>query len=461
LAIPPLGNRPTSSREVHMRRFLLLPLSLAITFMALAGNPTTMWAADEKELEYKGTLVDDWIKKLKDAPNPNDRADAAIALGQLDNQLEKAIPPLIEALKDTVHIVRACAAIALGKYGPKAKEALGPICMLLNDKEEFVRRDAGLALVKISPDTEQMVRLVMTDLKGQNVDLEFIQRGSEIFGLIGKDPKESVPRLIDALKDKNVTTRQCSALALAMLGPKAKEAVPALIDALKDKDMRVRKVTTAALIQISPSDAKQLVSALIDALKDEDPEVRVWAAQSLGQIGPDAKEAQGPICELLNDKEEIVRHVAGAALVIISPETRQMVRLMMSDQKGPNVEIIRRSRELAGLMGRNPKGAVPPLIDALKDKNATIRRCSALLLKMLGPKATEAGADLVDALKDDDVHELAAEALEKMGSAAMKPLAQGLKNPDTYVRWRAALILERVGSSAKEAVPALSDGLND
>src|SRR5260370_12360752 len=163
-----------------MRRFHLISLSLAITFLCVAGNPTTLWTADEKEPEYKGTLVDDWIKKLKDAPNPNDRADAAIALGQLDNQVEKAIPPLIEALKDKVHIVRACAAIALGKYGPKAKEALGPICMLLNDKEEFVRRDAGAALVKISPETGQFVTRMMSDGKGE--DAEVIRQATDLFG---------------------------------------------------------------------------------------------------------------------------------------------------------------------------------------------------------------------------------------------------------------------------------------
>ena len=110
-----------------MRRFRLLLPCLALTLLALAGNPTTMWAADEKETGCPGNSVDDWIKRLKDDPDSIDRAKAAIRLRSFDDQLEKTIPPLIEALKDKANIVRACAATTLGSYGPKAKKALGPM----------------------------------------------------------------------------------------------------------------------------------------------------------------------------------------------------------------------------------------------------------------------------------------------------------------------------------------------
>ena len=276
-----------------MRPFLLLLLCLALTLLALAGNPTTMSAADERETGCPGNSVDDWIKRLKDDPDSIDRAKAAIRLRSFDDQLEKTIPPLIEALKDKANIVRACAATTLGSYGPKAKKALGPMCELFNDKNRFVRDDAAKAFVEISPESRQMVHHVRTDFDGQDVNLEFIQRGNEIFGLLDKDPKEVVPRLIDALKDKNAITRRCSVLALATLGPKAKEAVDPLIGLLKDKDANLR----------------------------------ADAVRALGSIGPEAEAAVGPIYELLEDKEAFVRHDAATALEKINPEVLQIVRL--------------------------------------------------------------------------------------------------------------------------------------
>ena len=87
-ALPPRSAPNPSCREVRMRPFLLLLLCLALTLLALAGNPTTMSAADERETGCPGNSVDDWIKRLKDDPDSIDRAKAAIRLRSFDDQLE-------------------------------------------------------------------------------------------------------------------------------------------------------------------------------------------------------------------------------------------------------------------------------------------------------------------------------------------------------------------------------------
>jgi HEAT repeat protein len=55
----------------------------------------------------------------------------------------------------------------------------------------------------------------------------------------------------------------------------------------------------------------------------------------------------------------------------------------------------------------------------------------------------------------------AAEALKKIGSAAVPALIEALKDRDGYVRRNAAGALGIIGRDAKAAVPALNEALND
>jgi HEAT repeat protein len=425
-----------------------------------------MWAADEKETGCPGNSVDDWIKRLKDDPDSIDRAKAAIRLRSFDDQLEKTIPPLIEALKDKANIVRACAATTLGSYGPKAKKALGPMCELFNDKNRFVRDDAAKAFVEISPESRQMVHHVRTDFDGQDVNLEFIQRGNEIFGLLDKDPKEVVPRLIDALKDKNAITRRCSVFALATLGPKAKEAIDPLIGLLKDKDTHLRSDAVRALGSIG----KEAVDPLIGLLKDKDAHLRSDAVRALGSIGPEAEAAVGPIYELLEDKEAFVRHDAATALEKINPEVLQIVRLVRTDYNGQDVvdiEVITRASKLLALMARAGNKPVPQVIDALKDEKAAMRRCSALMLATLGPKGKDAIPALVESLRDKDrlVRIAVVSALVQIAPTDAKilvpALTQTLKDEDRIVRVWAIESLAKLGPDAQSALGAIYERLND
>jgi HEAT repeat protein len=68
----------------------------------------------------------------------------------MGTKARKAVPALIEALRDTYMPVRKAAVLALGEIGPDAREAapaLGEV--LLGDEEAAVRRRAAVALGEI------------------------------------------------------------------------------------------------------------------------------------------------------------------------------------------------------------------------------------------------------------------------------------------------------------------------
>ena len=80
--------------------------------------------------------------------------------------------------------------------------------------------------------------------------------GAYIEGYAAQAPKQDVPSLIEALKDKDSAVRQDAARALGGIGPAAKEAVPALTEALKDENAQVRRTAADALKRIRQADKK-------------------------------------------------------------------------------------------------------------------------------------------------------------------------------------------------------------
>jgi len=211
--------RARSPYERYLRRALLLAL----------------WLASEARLPpdaLKSLLRE--ARQLWRHKDAEVRKAAAEALRNIGSP--KAIPALIEALKDKDAEMRKAAAEALGLIG--SPEAVPALIEALQDKDAEVREDAAEALGKI---------------------------GSP----------EAVPALIKALKDKDVWVRKAAAKALGNIG--SPEAIPALIKAL-DKDVWVCKAVAWALRNIGPPEA---IPALIKALKDGNDYVRWAAARAL------------------------------------------------------------------------------------------------------------------------------------------------------------------------------------
>ncbi|MCX5792627.1 MAG: HEAT repeat domain-containing protein [Elusimicrobia bacterium] len=132
----------------------------------------------------------------------------------------KLIPQLISSLKSREPAVRFHAARTLGMLGPAAGAAIPVLLMMLNDT-------------------------------GMNSTVGVT--AADAFARIAPDP---VPRLMAALKDKDLETRRNVACALADLGPRAGAAVPLLTELTKDADPELRQCSRRALGAIVPAGRK-------------------------------------------------------------------------------------------------------------------------------------------------------------------------------------------------------------
>jgi len=246
-------------------------------------------------------------------------------------------------------------------------------------------------------------------------------------------------------------------------------------------------------------DLQVKVQALIGALRDADATSRRRAAQALGECGPAAREAVGPLITALNDSDFWVSETASVALRKItgapSPEAGRRRRAAEERSSTPPAveKLLLAFRDPAsrwmavvalGQMGPTAKDAVPALVEALEDQelavrwdaakalgrmgaaaaravpalaavlheqdDAIVRQRAVVALGEIGPAARTAVPALIGALKDSGNHldEQAGEALVRIGTAAVPALIEAMKDDDPQVRLMAANSLTRIASAA-------------
>ena len=166
---------------------------------------------------------------------------------------------------------------------------------------------------------------------------------------------------------------------------------------------------------------------LIDALKDSDVKVREAAALALGRIGPAARPAIKPLIAVLG----------------IPPSPASLDR-----------QASLRALQAIGV------NAVPALVEALQQKDRSVRDGAGQVLVQIGPKAKDASPALVALLKDGDeaVGHQAMLVLNAIGADAVPALLAGFKDVDNQ---KAYLVLGRLHEKGAKAVPDLIQALHD
>jgi HEAT repeat protein len=245
-------------------------------------------------------------------------------------------------------------------------------------------------------------------------------RVAEVLGMSRN--RNAIPALLEALQGEYFTVRSRSALALGKIGdPKA---IQPLIHALKDPEDEVRIAACLALGMFKePSTFDDITNVLLD---DRKIEVRQAAATALGNTGH--PEALPYLIEALHDpfwwyERE---YAAGELLTAIQ------------------------------IMGT---AAVEPLIEALQDKEGTVRKFSAALLgKLRDPRAIEPlGMALYDL--HHEVGKVSAESLALFGAPALEILVKALSHPEMWIRMHAIQALSKIKDARVTSI--LLQVLND
>lgn len=290
----------------------LVNLSVALLVKGLqAQNPQVRFDAVKMSQMENNTknAVSSLIAALQD---PQLRYNAVVALGNIGNAAEIAIPALINALKDediktrisaieslckiaspnlTIPAlinalqdkseqVRASAAFAIGCFRGKATIAVESLILALQDDDEWVRTNTAEALGRIPQKTNAAIEALVAALQDNYPGVR--AKAALALGYIGNE-HQTISALIDAFPDPDARVRAAIADALGNFTEKGRVAVPILIAALQDSDIYVRINAAKALIKIGLG-IEASMKVLIAALKNEDTSIRVTAALNLGII---------------------------------------------------------------------------------------------------------------------------------------------------------------------------------
>lgn len=216
---------------------------------------------DEVEIQIDLLKDKDWFR----------RKEAAITLGEMGD--ERAVAPLITALRDNEWNVREAAQDALAMIGSPAVE---PLIKAL--REYQIRRYVIQVLGKIKD--ERVLDPLFVQLRNE----EFKDDATAALVEVGLP---AVERLTAVINDKDKNVRKHAVQALGAIG--IPEAVDLLIEAAKDEEWEVRLAAIAGLDLIGDERGKPAIKALT---KDPDFVVQMRAERIILGWKKKAKEAK-------------------------------------------------------------------------------------------------------------------------------------------------------------------------
>jgi HEAT repeat protein len=292
-----------------------------------------------------------------------------------------------------------------------------------------VRRESARAkdiLVKLGP--VALPRLIEAvrppDARGTTgppqADAGLRRASAEIIGKMRPLPTNALETLIGLISDRDADLRGTCLSQLAAIGPQASNAVPLIRAGIGGPDAQFDLARHFALVRIT-GEAGTDVSAIAASLTNQDLLGHYSVQWMLGECGPVASNAAPQLLAELRNGPAQFKIGAADALLKIGVKTPEMVDGLIGVLNQQDDENFRRSAAGdLGALGSLAKPAVPLLIAALKNADATSRGratgwwIAAEALGNIG--GDEAVAGLQEALKssDPDIRLTAERALGKL-----------------------------------------------
>lgn len=281
----------------------------AVSLLVVLALCPAAAAAEKPEPKYEGRTLDFWVEMFGLTLNDKDREKAERAIAAFGPDAAPAVPFLVEMLHDRSRPYRNGVANMLCAVGPVAKGAVPDLIKMLEEKSPRDPHQVIRVLCAIGPDAKAAIPAIRRVVLGYLTALpnankaplwDFRNRESQLydFANLGSD---AVPMLLDVIETPDtrpvpvgqVRTMRLSAVnafdSLRELGSAGKAAVPRLTKLLKhdQPEFRLEAATTLWSVDNDPA----VVPVLVALLKADDRRLAVSAAETLGVIGPAAKDA--------------------------------------------------------------------------------------------------------------------------------------------------------------------------
>jgi len=387
-------------------------------------------------------------------PDKKVRIASIRALGSSGIGSAKAVAAACKLLEDEEDSVKVAAAWALADMGKDAKEAVPVLIAFVKGKRNFIQQAGITALAKIAPLNGKAVTVVFGAVRGLSGKWGDKNLYTAVVHAVKHTGADAVPVLIAGLGDENGTVRHLAILALGHVGPKASGAVSALVPFLKGEHA---KDTAETLAKIGAA----AVSVLARTVGSKDERSRAAAVHAFSVPGPARTKAVPVLTALLGSGDPAIRAAAAAALAHIGPDAKDAAPSLIARLEDKEASVRIAAVNALAKIGVQSEAAIPTIIEFLKD--AKLRNTAIDALGDFGEKAKDGVVPLLAIAAGQDIFigRKARHAVAKIGAAAVPALIEALKDTDASVRKTAAKVLQLIGPDAKPAIPALTKLLKD
>jgi HEAT repeat protein len=285
------------------------------------------------------------IHRVKYDPNRYVRNVAAGALGEFGIKAVKAIPALVEALKESLPGdevywgLGRTAASALARIGAPS---VPPLLEVLQSKKESLdaRKEAAYSLGQLNKEIvrKNLIRTVLPVLIGALKDPDPSIRISTLQAIkeFGQAAQKAFPTIEKLVKEDLPEVGIWAAEALYFVDRKNSISVPFLVHCLNQN--RYRHLSLLGSLGAMPlSNSLSLHAHLLLFREENEKQTNVdLACDALGNIGPDAEAAVPILIELLADEREHTNFGAWTALDAIGTPA---IPALIKASKSPNKKI--------------------------------------------------------------------------------------------------------------------------
>ncbi len=220
--------------------------------------------------------------------------------------------------------IRVFSINGLAKYKDKANKAIPELINYLKEKDDIISGAAYSTLSQIGSAAALLAK-VMNDKKES---LEVRRRAPSIVSIIGAENNAAVPELIEAVGDADAEISWYAVVTIGKIALEARDAIPALIKKLGVQERGIRAYSAYALGRMG-QDAQEAIPDLLKLINgNESDAVFLASLEALEAIGCDIKEIKFSI----EGKE-----TPGNECVIFSREEQR--RKQKEEEKKPGIII--------------------------------------------------------------------------------------------------------------------------
>lgn len=331
--------------------------------------------AQKPEPKYKGKPLAYWVERLQKGETDKDQLEAAEALKVFGPDAKWAVPTLVEMLDDRSYVYQRMVTEILCEIGPAAKEAVPDLLKRLKEKQAqkppkgkvFENSIEMLYLIKIlgaiGPDAKDAVPILISFLDQSEGAIQ-IALGHSLCNI---EAREAIPafRKLVQIRIANWTKtnerpsdgllKEWDEIAFPFeLHKLGSEILPFLLELLDERSVYAKHLAMREIANLDSASIKKAMPKLVPLLRSDQPCIRFHSAVMLWKI--EKNPASVPIlAALLSENDDQLKHVVMESLGEIGPDAKEALPALRDAISNRSVSVFEASETIRKIES-SPRG---------------------------------------------------------------------------------------------------------